>query len=166
MGLYPTLTPGIEEGQTTATLTQPYMDLAQDVLGVDASNLSMINNPLWSAPIDYVNPQTGEKQLMSLDQWKTTLMQNPAYGFQHTQAAMDLASNLVDAIGQTFGKTQAPGGFSYSKLHSWIGLRVVTLRHRLDGPSGRTIRSVNRARTPAREALGRVLRGLACSLAA
>lgn len=113
MSLYPTLTPGIQAGNTVQQMFQPYADLAQDLLGVDASNINLVNNPLYNQIIDQTDDK-GNRSMMTLDQAKKYMMQNPAFGFQHTQGAMDMASSLANAIGETFGKTAAPEGFSYS----------------------------------------------------
>ena len=47
--------------------------------------------------------------MMTLDQWKTYLMQNPQYGFQNTQGAKDMAEQLSSAILNEFGRVNTNG---------------------------------------------------------
>ena len=50
--------------------------------------------------------------MMTLDQWKTYLMQTPSYGFQNTQGAKDMAEQMSSAILNEFGKVNTNGGTS------------------------------------------------------
>lgn len=51
----------------------------------------------------------GGPQMMTLDQWKTTLMTDPQYGFQNTQGAKNMASQLASAILNEFGRVNTTG---------------------------------------------------------
>ena len=141
VGLYPTLASQIQAGQDVQTLTQPYLQLAQTYTGVPASTmmtdtagggqsiwakfLNTANNPALAAtPAANTtgNPsatQAGKQQgpqMMTLDQWKQTLMQDPQYGFQNTQGAKNLASQFTSAILNELGLvntgTSGQGAFS------------------------------------------------------
>ena len=125
-GLYPSLAEQIKAGNDVQTLTQPYLQLAQTYTGVPASTmmtetpgggtskwarfLDANNNPDAAAsanPTSSTSAQAGKQtgpQMMTLDQWKKTLMTDPQYGFQYTQGAKNLASQFTSAILNEFGR--------------------------------------------------------------
>jgi hypothetical protein len=120
-GLYPALAPQIAEGSTVQQLTAPYLNVAEAITGVPASTMQtdITSGGLskWSAFLQGGNNTSGSTQLgnssgqaqagpqmQTLDQWKTTLMQNPIYGFSKTQGAQDMAEQMTSAILNEFGK--------------------------------------------------------------
>jgi hypothetical protein len=126
-GLYPALAPQIAAGQTVQNLVAPYFNVAEAITGVPASTMMADQQggglSKWSAFLQGGNnpagatktataPGTsttdsaaqGGPQMMTLDQWKTYLMQTPSYGFQNTQGAKDMAEQLTSAILNEFGK--------------------------------------------------------------
>ena len=129
-GLYPALSSQIAAGQTVQNLVAPYMNVAEAVTGVPAAtmtaDMSTGGVSKWSAFLQggtnpsgstQVNNATGkaattQPQMMTLDQWKTYLMQTPSYGFQNTQGARDMAEQLSAAILNEFGKVNTMGGTS------------------------------------------------------
>lgn len=122
-GLYPSLAPQISQGQNVQTLTAPYLNVAEAITGVPASTMTTDmqsggvskwgaflqggNNPAGATKANVApgsTDTTGGPQMMTLDQWKTYLMQNPQYGFQNTQGAKDMAEQLTSAILNEFGR--------------------------------------------------------------
>ena len=57
-----------------------------------------------SCPTRQSKAEAGQPQVMTLDQWKTYLMQNPQYGFSKTQGGQDMAEQMSAAILNTFGR--------------------------------------------------------------
>ena len=130
-GLYPALADQIKSGQTVQNLVAPYFNVAEAITGVPASTMMADqqkggvskwaaflqggNNPAGATKTDLAPGQantTGGPQMMTLDQWKTYLMQNPNYGFQNTQGAKDMAEQMTSAILNEFGKVNTNGGSS------------------------------------------------------
>lgn len=128
-GLYPALSSQIAAGQTVQNLVAPYFNVAEAYTGVPAS--TMMADQATGGPSKWAaflqggqNPsgstqtapgqtdKTGGPQMMTLDQWKTTLMQDPKYGFQNTQGAKDMAEQMTSAILNEFGKVNTNGGSS------------------------------------------------------
>lgn len=115
ISLYPTLADAITRGVTVQDAASPYASVAQSVLGVDPSTIDW-SQQKWRAALNSVDPKTGQAtgSPMSLDQWTKTMMEDPQYGYDHTQMAMDRAASMGDAILATFGKVSGGSSFSYS----------------------------------------------------
>ena len=129
-GLYPALAAQNTQGSTVQQLTAPYLNLAEAITGVPASTMQtdVTSGGLskWSAflqggnnPSGSTQPanatgkaEAGTPQLMTIDQWKQYLMQNPTYGFQNTQGGKDMAEQMSSAILNAFGKVNTNGGSS------------------------------------------------------
>ena len=135
-GLYPALASQIAAGQTVQNLVAPYFNVAESITGVPASTMMADqqsgglskwsaflqggNNPSASTSTQPAATAGGAKaqqgpQMMTLDQWKTYLMQNPQYGFQNTQGAKDMAEQLSSAMLNELGRvntTSSPSPIS------------------------------------------------------
>ena len=132
-GLYPALASQIAAGQTVQNLVAPYFNVAESITGVPASTMMADQQggglSKWSAFLQGGNnPSTktaqapgtsatgsaaqAGPQMMTLDQWKTYLMQNPTYGFDKTQGGKDMAEQMTSAILNEFGKVNTNGGSS------------------------------------------------------
>ena len=108
-GLYPTIAAQIDSGVTVANIMAPYNQLTAQYTGKDMAAIqnqqaSGAVNPydafLQGGPKD---PKTGQPSMMTMDQWKQKLMQDPQYGFQNTQGAKNMASGFASAILNEFG---------------------------------------------------------------
>lgn len=118
-GLYPTLAPQIQSGQKVSDLISPYNSITAQYTGVASSTL---NDPgaapggptgkYYSFLQGGRDPQTNAPTMQTMDEWRKTLMQDPKYGFQNTQAARDMASQMSSAILNLFGKVNTMGGTS------------------------------------------------------
>ena len=123
----------IAAGQTVQNLVAPYFNVAESITGVPASTMMADQQggglSKWSAFLQGGNnpstktaqaPGTSDDrpaaqagpQMMTLDQWKTYLMQNPTYGFDKTQGAKDMAEQMTSAILNEFGKVNTNGSSS------------------------------------------------------
>jgi hypothetical protein len=132
-GLYPALSSQIAAGNTVQNLVAPYFNVAEAITGVPASTMMADqqsgglskwsaflqggNNPAGATKTAPGTSATGSAaaagpQMMTLDQWKTYLMQTPQYGFQNTQGAKDMAEQMTSAILNEFGKVNTNGGSS------------------------------------------------------
>ena len=120
-GLYPSLAAQISQGSTVQQLTAPYLNVAEAITGVPASTMTtdMAGGGVskWGAFLQGGNSPQGAAQdnnktataqagpqMMTLDQWKTYLMQTPQYGFLDTQGGKDMAEQMSSAILNEFGK--------------------------------------------------------------
>lgn len=122
-GLYPTFATQINKGITTKTLLDPYAQVAASVLGFgsntdystggSASSAQVTDsesalgitwqNPKWSVASQGGRTATGKPAPMSLDQWRQHIITTKSYGWQNTDAAKNLNTNVGNSLLQDFG---------------------------------------------------------------
>ena len=106
-GLYPTFAAQIQMGLPTNVLLDPYIQVAQQVLG------TMMSEPNWSDPKwgmalqGGLDPKTGRPVPMQLDQWRKALMSHPDHGWDKTPQAQERANQFVQALNQGFSGGQS-----------------------------------------------------------
>lgn len=100
--LYPTLAPQIKQGLTFQQAVDPYRQLAAQTLEVDPNTVDF-TQPKWQKAIMQVDPTSGNRTAMSLDQWQTTMKTNPIYGYNNTQQASAQATDLISQLGKMWG---------------------------------------------------------------
>lgn len=116
-GLYPTLAAQIDAGYKVTDITQPYNQIAAQYLGVDPNSIQT-NDPSgkWSKFLQGgKDEKTGAPTMMTMDQWKKTIMQDPSYGFQKTQGAQDMAGQFAASIVNAFGAANSGAGTTFSQ---------------------------------------------------
>jgi len=100
--LYPTLADQFNRGFTFADATDPYKQIAQQYLGTPADQINF-TDPKWMAAVNQVDPKTGQRTEMGLDQWTNYIRSNPAYGYQNTTQAKNEMVGLSNAAAKTLG---------------------------------------------------------------
>jgi hypothetical protein len=100
--LYPQLSSALDQGITVAQYTDPYKQMAVQELGINPNDFNL-TDPKWQASINQVDPKTGARTAMSLQQWQTTLRTDNSYGYDTSPAARQQASDLATKLGQEFG---------------------------------------------------------------
>lgn len=101
-GLYPTLAPQIKAGIPTATLLDPYRQLGKQMLGEQFEPDFQSDPKAMRALTGNVDPATGRPAPMSLDQWRSHLMSEPAFEWGKTPAAHEMANTLMDTLSKGF----------------------------------------------------------------
>lgn len=126
--MYPQFATQIKQGITTNTLLDPYAQVAASVLGFgsvsgtgnsvsaaaqgDASASLNIDwsKPQWQKALQGgTNPDTGGPAPMSLDQWRSTLITDPSYGWAKTDDAKNMGAGIADHLLSVFGQPAAQG---------------------------------------------------------
>ena len=108
MGLYPTLAAQIKAGIPTIHLTDPYRQVAKQVLG-SGFEPDFVGDPKSMRALQgNVDPETGRPAPMSLDQWRSHLMSERSFGWEFTPAAHEAANRLVQTLNDGF--SQRPTG--------------------------------------------------------
>lgn len=102
--LYPTMASAIDQGITPAQYFDPYKQAAANTLGIDPQSINF-TDPKWQAAIMQIDPKTGQRTPMSLDQWQQYIKGTPTYGYQYTTNGVNDAYNILAQIGQAMGKT-------------------------------------------------------------
>jgi hypothetical protein len=96
------ITSGIDAGQTTQTIMDPWRQVAAQTLDKAPAEIDF-TDPKFMKAINQIDPKTGTMAPMSLEQWQTTLKTDKVYGYDHTDAAMNAASDLLTSFGQKMG---------------------------------------------------------------
>lgn len=109
-GAYPSIAPQIQAGMKVSDIVAPYNSITAQYTGKDPAALKVDpTSPDFKFLQGGADPKTGTPTMMTMDQWKKTLMQDPQYGFQNTQGAQDMASQLSSAILNEFGRVTTQG---------------------------------------------------------
>ena len=105
--MFPTMAQAIDAGITPQQYVDPYKQIAAKLLGMNPDSIDM-SQPQWMRAVTQKDPKSGMPTAMSLYDWENTVMQDPRYGYQKSQNAVDRASAFAQALGEMFGQT--PGG--------------------------------------------------------
>jgi hypothetical protein len=106
-GMYPTFAAQIAAGIPTRILLDPYIEVAKQVLGpvMGTPNWS---DPKWSAALQGgVDPKTGRRIPMSLDEWRAHLMSHPGHGWDRSPQAHEKAAHFAQIVNNAFGSRSA-----------------------------------------------------------
>lgn len=98
----PNLAQALDSGQTVAQYADPYKQIAAKELNINPGDFNL-SDPKWQAALSTVDPKTGVKTPMTLDQWQQTLRSDPKYGYDMTQNGQDQAAALTTALAQKMG---------------------------------------------------------------
>ena len=103
IGMYPTFAPQIQAGMTTDVLLDPYVEVAKQTLGPVMGDPNW-SDPKWSAALQgSIDPKTGRRIPMSLDEWRQHLMTHPGHNWEFTPQAHEKAQQFSDIINNAFG---------------------------------------------------------------
>lgn len=100
--LYPSLTAALDAGVTVRHYVDPYAQIAQQELGINPDDFNL-SDPKWSAPITQLDPKTGDRVAMTLQDWQTKLRTDATYGYDTTPQAAQRAAQLSTKVQQMFG---------------------------------------------------------------
>ena len=101
-GLYPTLAAQIQMGIPTRILLDPYIQVAQQVLG-PVMNEPNWSDPKWSKALQGgIDDKTGRPVPMILDDWKNFLMQEPGHGWEFSPMAHERVAAFGKALHSAF----------------------------------------------------------------
>lgn len=107
--LFPGMAVSIDAGVTPEQYTDPYKQLASQVLQMPADTVNFAD-PKWNRALFQVDAKTGARTPMSLTDWATTLRQDPTYGYSKTPGARSQAADMTQQILDEFGATGNYGG--------------------------------------------------------
>ena len=108
-GLYPTFAPQILMGIPTRILLDPYIQVAQQVLGPIMSEPNW-SDPKWSKALQGgIDPKTNRPIPMQLDEWRKFLMTEPGHGWSTTPMAHERVNAFAQELNKQFGGNEMPG---------------------------------------------------------
>jgi hypothetical protein len=100
--LYPGLADAISRGVTVRQYADPYLQIANQELGVDTANVSL-TDPKWNKAINQIDPKTGQRVSMNLQDWTSLVRSDPSYGYDKTSQASTQAATFATQLAQTMG---------------------------------------------------------------
>ena len=100
--LYPGITSMLDRGLSVRQIADPYLQIAQQELGVDTDTISLTDSK-WNKAINNVDPATGNRVSMSLSDWTKNVRSDPVYGYDRTDKAKNAAADFSTKISQMFG---------------------------------------------------------------
>lgn len=87
---------------TVKTFADPYAQHAANLLGIQSDQVDL-NDPKWRRALDQVDSKTGERRIMSLSEWDSTLKTDPTYKYDSSangvQDGLALAGSLKSSLG-------------------------------------------------------------------
>lgn len=100
--LFPSLTGALDAGVTVRQYADPYAQIAARELNMNPNDFNL-SDQKWLTPLQQIDPKTGQRTSMSLDQWQTALRTDPKYNYDTTQNGQSAAAALTTALAQKMG---------------------------------------------------------------
>lgn len=105
--LMPQLTTLIDQHQgdpnfSVSTFADPYKQQAANMLGIQPDQIDL-NDSKWRKALDTVDPKTGERRIMSLGEWESTIKTDATYGYDKTANGINDGLQLASALKTSMG---------------------------------------------------------------
>lgn len=100
--LFPALAGAIDSGITVKQYADPYIQIAQQETGLNPASVNLTDQK-WMNLLNQIDPKTGQRVSMSLDQALRTMRTDPVWGYDTTSKARQDATQLTTALQQKFG---------------------------------------------------------------
>jgi hypothetical protein len=85
-----------------STYADPYRQQAAKTLGIQPDQVDFMD-PKWRQALDQIDPKTGQRRVMTLSEWDSTLKSNPAFDYDHTQNGVNDAMTLAKSLATSMG---------------------------------------------------------------
>jgi hypothetical protein len=99
--LYPTLSSGFDRGLSFSDLTDPYAQLASQILEIPATQVNFAD-PKWAKAFTGLG-QNGDAKPMSYGEYADYLRSDPRFGYEYTDDAKNRAFTVVNRLAELFG---------------------------------------------------------------
>jgi hypothetical protein len=87
---------------SVSTFADPYKQHAANLLGLQPDQIDL-NDSKWRKALDTVDPKTGERRIMSLGEWESTIKTDPTYGYDKTANGINDGLQLAGALKTSMG---------------------------------------------------------------
>jgi hypothetical protein len=89
---------------TVKTFADPYAQHAANLLGIQSDQVDLADpSGKWRRALDLVDAKTGERRIMSLSEWDSTIKTDPTYGYDKTTSGVNEAMGLATQLKQSLG---------------------------------------------------------------
>lgn len=85
-----------------STFADPYKQHAANALGISTDQIDL-TDPKWRKALDQIDPKTGERRIMSLSEWDSTLKSDPTYGYDKTTNGINDGLTLANQLKASMG---------------------------------------------------------------
>jgi hypothetical protein len=99
--LYPSLSSGFDRGLTFNQMTDPYAQVASNLLEIPSSQVDF-TDPKWAAAFT-MKDSKGQQMQMSFGEWADYLRTNPSFGYEYTDGAQQKAYQVANELARLFG---------------------------------------------------------------
>lgn len=99
-GMFPPLAGQIDGGMDTKTLLDPYKNVLESELGLADVDMADMK---YMGQLMQVDPSSGSRTMPNLDQWRTMIRTNPAYGWGKTVNAQEMSVDLGARLAEEMG---------------------------------------------------------------
>jgi hypothetical protein len=99
--LYPSLSSGFDRGLTFNQMTDPYAQVASNILEIPDTQVDF-TDPKWAAAFT-MKDDKGQQVQMSFGEWADYLRTTPSFGYEYTDSARNKAYDVVDRLAKMFG---------------------------------------------------------------
>ena len=100
--LFPGLATALDKGITVKQYADPYLQIAAQELNINPADVNLTDQK-WMAALNQIDPKTGARVSMSLDDWLRKIRTDPTYGYDKTLKAGNDATQLSVALQQRLG---------------------------------------------------------------
>jgi hypothetical protein len=99
--LYPALSGGFDRGLTFGQMTDPYAQVASNILEIPQAQVDF-TDPKWAAAFT-MRDSKGQQMQMSFGEWSDYLRTNPSFGYEYTDGAQQKAYQVANELARMFG---------------------------------------------------------------
>ena len=99
--LYPSLSGGFDRGLTFQQMTDPYAQVASNILEIPSSQVDF-TDPKWAAAFT-IKDDKGVQSQMSFGEWADYLRTTPSFGYEFTDSARNKAYQVANDLARMFG---------------------------------------------------------------
>lgn len=101
-GMFPGMTAALDRGMSVRQFVDPYVQTAAQVLEIAPDEID-ITDTKWLRAVNQIDPTTGDRAVMSLSDWESTLKLDKQYGYNKTKRAKQEAGAIGTRILEMFG---------------------------------------------------------------
>lgn len=99
---WPGLKDAISSGLAPTTYFEPYRQRAAEVLELNPEQVTL-SDPRFRRALDYADPKTGERRVMSDTEWRETLRTDRSYNWRYTDQANKETYDAISFLAKRMG---------------------------------------------------------------
>lgn len=101
--LFPTIADDLDKGITVRQYYAPYAAAAAKFLEISPEEIDLTDGK-WQRPLNQIDPKTGQRGVMSVWDWETTLKTDDSYNWRYTKNAKEDYTSAAAQISKAMGR--------------------------------------------------------------